>query len=99
MAILEGLLEAGASVRVFDPVVNTIVSRDPRPGVEYSKDEYAAATGADALVLATEWNQFRSLDFGKMKELLARPVLIDLRNIYGPQRMREQGFEYTGVGR
>ena len=51
------------------------------------------------LVLATEWNQFRGLDMERMKQLLNRPVVVDLRNIYEPRMMREQGFEYTGVGR
>jgi UDPglucose 6-dehydrogenase len=99
MAIRDRLLDAGAEVRAFDPVANDILKGEPIEGMTYSKDEYAAADGADALVLATEWNQFRSLDFVKMKELLAKPVMIDLRNIYGPERMRELGFEYTGVGR
>jgi UDPglucose 6-dehydrogenase len=68
-------------------------------GVVYCSDSYDAATDADVLVLMTEWNQFRSLDFSKMKKLMGRPIVIDLRNIYGPARMRELGFEYTGVGR
>jgi len=99
MAIRDRLLAAGAEVRAFDPVANDILKGEPIEGMTYSEDEYAAAEGADALVLATEWNQFRSLDFVKMKELLAKPLMIDLRNIYGPERMRELGFEYTGVGR
>jgi UDPglucose 6-dehydrogenase len=99
MLILAALIAAGAQVRAFDPIANALLADDPRDGVTYSADEYDAVTGADALILATEWNQFRSLDFGKMKDLLARPVVVDLRNIYGPDRMRELGFEYTGVGR
>ena len=99
MLILDGLIAAGAQVRAFDPIANALLADDARDGVTYCADEYDAGSGADALILATEWNQFRSLDFGKMKDLLARPVVVDLRNIYGPDRMRELGFEYTGVGR
>ena len=99
MLILDALIAAGARVRAFDPIANALLADDTRSGVTYCSDEYDAVSGADALILATEWNQFRSLDFSKMKDLLARPVVIDLRNIYGPDRMRELGFEYTGVGR
>ena len=67
--------------------------------MEYCSDEYEAAAGAEALILATEWNQFRGLDFGRLKQQLRRPLIIDLRNIYERRRMREHGFEYTGVGR
>ncbi|NIL99701.1 MAG: nucleotide sugar dehydrogenase [Acidobacteria bacterium] len=99
IAILDRLLEAGATVRAFDPIANAELVGAPRDGVVYCGDEYEAVSGADALILATEWNQFRSLDFSRMKGLLARPIVVDLRNIYGPERMRDLGFEYTGVGR
>jgi len=99
MLILDGLLAAGAKVRAYDPIANPLLADDARKGVTYCSDEYDAVSGAAALILATEWNQFRSLDFSKMKDLLARPVVVDLRNIYGPDRMRDLGFEYTGVGR
>jgi UDPglucose 6-dehydrogenase len=99
MAILEGLVESGARVRVYDPVALSVVAKNPRRNVDYCENEYEAAEGADALVLATEWNQFRSLDFERLKSNLKRPILIDLRNVYEPKRMRERGFEYTGVGR
>ena len=97
--IRDRLLAEGAKVRAFDPVANDILKDQPLDGMTYSADEYDAAEGSDALVLATEWNQFRSLDFNKMKSMLAQPIVVDLRNIYGPDRMREMGFEYTGVGR
>ena len=67
--------------------------------IEYCKDSYQAAEGSDALVLITEWNQFRNLDLVKLKESLRLPIIIDLRNIYEPQRMKEMGFKYTSVGR
>jgi UDPglucose 6-dehydrogenase len=97
MAVLDGLVAAGASVRGYDPAV--VDRLEQRAGVAWCADEYEAAAGADALVLATEWNQFRSLDFERLKETMRQPVLVDLRNVYEPERMRGQGFRYTGVGR
>jgi UDPglucose 6-dehydrogenase len=99
MAILDQLVDEGAKVRAFDPIALPIVSKSPRPGVDYCEDEYEVAKGSDALVLATEWNQFRGLDLNRVKELLASPTVIDLRNVYEPETMRERGFDYTGVGR
>lgn len=97
--ILEALLAEGARVRVYDPVAMPIAKRTPREGVEYCDGELEAARGADALVVATEWNQFRGLDPDRLKEALSEPVLVDLRNIYEPQTFRAKGFRYTGVGR
>ncbi len=65
----------------------------------YCGNAYEAAEGADCLVIATEWNQFRSLDTNRVKELMASPVMVDLRNVYKPERMREAGFTYDSVGR
>jgi len=99
LRVLDGLLEAGAAVRAFDPAGLAGLADRGRPGLTACADEYEAAAGADALVVATEWNQFRSLDLARLKELLRRPVFVDLRNVYDPRAMRAQGFEYTAVGR
>jgi len=99
LAILDALIESGARVRVYDPVANPIVASSPRANVAYCEDEYDAARDAEALVLATEWNQFRGLDRKRLKEALKCPVIVDLRNIYEPESMRAAGFRYTGVGR
>jgi UDPglucose 6-dehydrogenase len=99
LTILEAMNREGATVRVYDPVASPILAQDPKPGVVYCADEYEAAEGADALILATEWNQFRGLNFVRLKELMAKPVLLDLRNVYEPKAMRERGFVYTSVGR
>jgi UDPglucose 6-dehydrogenase len=96
--ICHSLLEKGAKVRAFDPVAMD-ESKHYIKGIEYASDEYDAIKGADALVLLTEWNQFRSLDLEKVKGLLASPKIADLRNVYEPEDMRELGFEYIGVGR
>ena len=69
------------------------------PEMGYAKDPYDAATGADALVFMTEWNQFRMLDLERIKSALNAPVVVDLRNVYEPERMREAGFRYVCVGR
>jgi UDPglucose 6-dehydrogenase len=99
MRILAGLLEEGATIQAFDPVGMTIAAQSPRPGVRFCEDEYAAARGADVLVVATEWNQFRALDLDRLKAGLNSPVIVDLRNVYDPATMRERGFRYTCVGR
>lgn len=99
VAVLDGLVAAGARVRVFDPVGLAALGERPGQGVTACSDEYAAAEGADVLVLATEWNQFRSLDLDRLKQALAQPVVVDLRNVYEPAAMRARGFRYSGVGR
>jgi UDPglucose 6-dehydrogenase len=96
---MDGLLEGGARVRAYDPAVIKALAKSPRDGVSYCQDEYEAAEGADALVLATEWNQFRGLDLDRLKELLKSPVLLDLRNVYEPDTLRSKGFKYASVGR
>ena len=98
LAIAQGLLAEGAVVRIYDPEAmeeGTKILSEAIP----CQDAYAAARGADALVLVTEWNQFRNLDFEKLKATLRHPVFIDLRNAYEPERMAALGFRYVSVGR
>jgi UDPglucose 6-dehydrogenase len=96
--IVRGLLAGGASVKAYDPAAMDQVAR-LFPEIELCKDAYAAADGADALVLVTEWNQFRNLDLARIRDVLRAPVLIDCRNVYDPARMAQLGFRYEGVGR
>jgi UDPglucose 6-dehydrogenase len=96
--IVRGLIDAGASVIAYDPVAQTEAEKH-LPKIEYAEDEYAAATGADALVFITEWNQFRALDMQRISGLMRTPNIADLRNIYEPADMRDLGFNYIGVGR
>lgn len=96
--IITGLLKAGAKIRAYDPVA-MIEAAAVLPDVNYADDEYSAATGADALVFVTEWNQFRALDMKRIRDLMKSPRIADLRNIYEPEDMRELGFEYVGIGR
>jgi len=97
--LVESLVAGGATVRAFDPAAMENAREVLPPEVVYCDSSYDAAEGADALVLVTEWNQFRSLNLQKLKESLAHPRVIDLRNVYEPSRMREEGFEYESVGR
>ncbi|HEV8336807.1 MAG TPA: UDP-glucose/GDP-mannose dehydrogenase family protein [Candidatus Polarisedimenticolia bacterium] len=98
MRIITALLDLGASVRAYDPVAMP-EARTLLGSVEMGSDAYDTATGCDALVLATEWNQFRNLDLPRLKELMRSPVLIDLRNVYEPGDMARLGFRYAAVGR
>ncbi len=95
--IARALLERGAVVRAFDPAAMAEASRAV-PDLVCCKDAYEALEGADAMAIVTEWNQFRMLDLPRVKELMASPVMIDMRNIYDPKHMRAEGFLYTGVG-
>jgi len=96
--IAEGLIERGARVRAYDPASMAVASQMLKQ-VELCKDAYEACEDADALVIVTEWNQFRMLDLERIKQLLRDPIMIDLRNIYDPDTLREAGFHYVSVGR
>jgi UDPglucose 6-dehydrogenase len=99
VAIMDGMLAAGAKVQAYDPIGMPIAQQTERTGVRYCEDEYQAASQADALVVATEWNQFRALDADRLRSVLKAPVVVDLRNVYEPDTMRAKGFEYSCVGR
>ena len=98
VSIAEGLLARGAELRAFDPAAMAEASRI-LPSIVMCKDAYEACSGADALVIVTEWNQFRMLDLARVRSLMREPILIDLRNIYEPSSMKEAGFLYLSVGR
>ncbi len=96
--IAKVLLAAGAEVRAYDPAAIER-SRMLVPEVDYLMDAYEVAAGADAIVLVTEWNEFRQLDMARVQQLMRRPVIVDGRNIYDPEAMRGLGFTYRGIGR
>jgi UDPglucose 6-dehydrogenase len=98
LAILPRLATAGAAIRAFDPA-GIDEARNLMPELVYCDDAYDAATGADALVLLTEWNEFRALDLARIGRLLAEPLVIDLRNIYQPAEMAAAGLSYVSIGR
>jgi UDPglucose 6-dehydrogenase len=97
--ILHTLASEGAVLRVFDPAAMDNAREALPAEVTYCADEYDAATGAHCLVILTEWNQFRSLDLERLKATVRQPLVVDLRNVYEPEKMREAGFEYECVGR
>src|SRR5476651_4564 len=96
--LVTGLLDLGAKVRAHDPVGMEQARRE-LPDIEYCDDPYACVRGADAMVVVTEWVQYRTLDLARLKRELAQPVVVDLRNIYRPEDMAALGFTYESVGR
>ncbi|MBC8338293.1 MAG: UDP-glucose/GDP-mannose dehydrogenase family protein [Rhodospirillales bacterium] len=100
LSIIAGLLAAGAQIRVFDPEGMDEAKESLKSDrIEWCEDAYDAASGADALTIVTEWNEFRALDLDRLKDMMAGPVMVDLRNIYNPDEMVAAGFDYTCVGR
>ncbi|MCY4439825.1 MAG: UDP-glucose/GDP-mannose dehydrogenase family protein, partial [Deltaproteobacteria bacterium] len=97
--VVDGLLQAGARVRAFDPEAMQEARRRYCDRLEYGANNYEVAAGADAVLILTEWNEFRSPDFARLKELLHRPVVFDGRNLYDPAVMRQHGFIYYSIGR
>src|SRR5262245_1882340 len=96
--LVTGLMDQGAKVRAYDPA-GMEQARPELPNIEYCEDAYACAEGADALVIVTEWVQFRALDLDRLKQVMTQPVVIDLRNVYRPEDMAAAGFVYESVGR
>lgn len=99
LSILPPLCDKGAKIRAHDPQGMEEAKGMLPASVEYSDDAYGAIEGADAVVLMTEWNEYRGLNTRKIKDLMAGKAFIDLRNVYEPEKMRELGFDYYGVGR
>ncbi|MDP3480146.1 MAG: UDP-glucose/GDP-mannose dehydrogenase family protein [Desulfoprunum sp.] len=99
ITILPALLEKGAKIKAHDPQGMAEAQKYLPKGINYAKDAYDACTGADAVVLMTEWNQYRALDLDRLAQSMREKIFIDLRNVYEPERMKEKGFRYVGVGR
>jgi len=98
LAIIQSLQDAGAKIRAYDPQ-GMDQARTLLHDVDYSADAYDAATGAECLVLVTEWNAFRSLDLARLRNVMGSPVMVDLRNVYRRQEVEAAGFSYSSVGR
>jgi UDPglucose 6-dehydrogenase len=96
--LVTGLLDLGAQVRAFDPA-GMDQARPEMPEIEYCADPYACARDADALVIVTEWVQFRALDLDRLKREMRQPIMVDLRNIYRRDDMEARGFIYESIGR
>jgi UDPglucose 6-dehydrogenase len=92
------LIREGAEVWAYDPVAHAVAER-MMPQLALAKNPYELATGCDALVLVTEWNEFKHLDLARLRAVMKTPVFVDGRNVYEPEVMREAGFIYRGIGR
>jgi len=99
IAVVEGLVGNGARVRAHDPVAAGVARGLFQGRIEIVEEPYAAAEGADALFLVTEWNEFRQPDLGRLKRAMRTPVLFDGRNVWDARKARAAGFTYYGVGR
>jgi UDPglucose 6-dehydrogenase len=98
LEVIGPLLKEGARIRAYDPKAMD-KARELLPGVELCESSYAAATGADALLLCTEWDEFRELDLERLRSVMSHPIVIDGRNLFDPRRMTELGFTYKSIGR
>jgi UDPglucose 6-dehydrogenase len=96
--VINSLLREGAKIKAYDPIAINNAKRILK-NVDFQPDSYATARDCDILIVITEWNEFRQLDLGKIKNSMKKPILLDGRNIYDPQELKELGFKYTGVGR
>jgi len=96
--LVPALIAKGATVRAFDPEGMEEAAR-LLDDVQFKEGPYEAVTGADVVVILTEWNQFRALDLDRIKLLMRKPVMVDLRNVYRPEDMRARGFAYSSIGR
>ncbi len=98
LPLIAGLQKLGAKIRAYDPEAMDNARR-MFENVTFCSDAYETAEGCDALVIATEWNEFRALNLERIRQAMERPLLVDLRNLYDPRRMKDEGFEYVCVGR
>jgi UDPglucose 6-dehydrogenase len=97
--LIEALLQAGATVTAYDPEAIRVARAIFGSAVEFADNSYAALSGADALAIVTEWNEFREPDYGRIRKLMRAPVIFDGRNIYNPEQIRGFGFTYYSMGR
>lgn len=100
--VIEALLSEGARLRLYDPQASDNMKKffpENTEGIRYADDAYEALNGANALLLITEWREFREIDLEKVKNLMENPIIIDGRNLFDPVKMREMGFEYISIGR
>ena len=97
--IIRRLLAAGAKIKAFDPAAMEKTRAELGDRIIYCKDAYDAARDADCVALMTEWNEFKEIDWQRLKSVMRQPVILDGRNIYDPEKMKDMGFRYAGIGR
>jgi UDPglucose 6-dehydrogenase len=99
IVIINELLKKGAKVKAFDPIAMEEAKKIFSSKIEFCDNSYSVAQNSDAIVFLTEWNEFREIDFVKIKKLLKNKLVFDLRNMFEPEKIKKLGFEYFGVGR
>ena len=99
LAIIKRLIAEGAKVKAFDPAAMDNTRGELADKITYCPNAYEAAKDSDCVILMTEWNEFKEVDWRRIKDIMKQPVVLDGRNIYDPARMREMGFKYEGIGR
>jgi UDPglucose 6-dehydrogenase len=99
IVVIDALLRMGARIQAFDPEATDEAKKIFSDRIDYAARSYDALDGASALLVLTEWNEFRRPDFDRIKELLKEPVIFDGRNIYDPLDLKKLGFEYFSIGR
>jgi UDPglucose 6-dehydrogenase len=98
ITIINELKKQGAIIKAYDPVA-VERAKELMPDIEYCKDVYAVARNADAIILVTEWDEFKDIDLKDIKESMRQPVFLDGRNLFDPEKMKKLGFIYAGIGR
>lgn len=99
LKVIQKLLAMGAKIKVYDPSAMPNTKKVLNGKISYEKGSYEAVTGAEALLILTEWNEFKELDLAKIHKLMAKPIIVDGRNIYDPKKVKQLGFTYQGIGR
>ena len=99
LTLIEMLLAAGATVCAHDPAAMNEARHKLGDTISFAETNYEALAGADALVVVTDWNEYRHPDFGRVKDSLSQPIIVDGRNLYDPGQMRDLGFDYYSIGR
>ena len=97
--IIKKLIDAGARIKAFDPVAMENAKKELGDKIEYCRDAYEAAEGADCIILMTEWNEFKEIDLKRVKDIMNQPAILDGRNVYDPRKVKSMGFKYAGIGR
>ena len=97
--IIKRLLAEGADIKAFDPVAMENTKKELGDKIVYCRDIYEAAQDADCVILMTEWNEFKEIDWQRLKGIMRQPAILDGRNAYDPRKLKDMGFRYAGIGR
>ncbi|UCD19460.1 MAG: UDP-glucose/GDP-mannose dehydrogenase family protein, partial [candidate division WOR-3 bacterium] len=98
ITVIRALQKAGAVIKAYDPVAIERAKKVMK-GIDYCRDPYETADGVDAIILVTEWDEFKKMDLERVRRAMRKPVFIDGRNLFEPEKMKDLGFVYCGIGR